>query len=182
MRRWFSETIHSDDPLVEAGNMIALVVAGNQPFYPLYLWMIIGDEAWRSWNVIAAIPFFLAVPFVARRSSVAGRALLPVVGIVNTIASIWLLGAEAGLAFFFVPCAAIAAILFRARERLVMLAIVGFAMLAWWLSAGWARGVFSTADYASIQRLNAMSAIALCGFLGIVLAGALARVETGQRH
>src|SRR5260221_5589344 len=39
---------HSDDPLAAATNIIALCVVGNQPFYPLYVWRLVGDDGWAS--------------------------------------------------------------------------------------------------------------------------------------
>ena len=37
------------DPLAALANTVALVVAGNQPFYPLYLHAIVGRAAWPAW-------------------------------------------------------------------------------------------------------------------------------------
>lgn len=158
-----------DDPLVAAGNLLALIVASNQPFYPLYVGLIAGGAAaWRSAVVLAAMPFFLAVPMVARRAPVIGRMLLPLTGIANTLVCIHVLGPEAGLDMLLVPCAAIAALLFRARERAAMLCVVGVAVVAWLLADNTALGLFNAEAYAGLRRLNAVSAIALCGLLGWV--------------
>ena len=40
----FTAYVHSDDPLVAASNIVALVVAFNQPFYPLYIRWFVGDD------------------------------------------------------------------------------------------------------------------------------------------
>lgn len=64
----------SPDPLAALANTVALVVAGNQPFYPLYLYAIVGQSAWPVWITLITTPFFTAIPVIARRSSLAGRA------------------------------------------------------------------------------------------------------------
>lgn len=76
-----------DDPMVAACNLVALVVASNQPFYPLYVYWAVSDHVWPTFLTFLSTPFFLAVPAVARRYSKTGRALLPLAGIGNTILS-----------------------------------------------------------------------------------------------
>ena len=156
----------TNDPLVAAAGLLGLILASNQPFYPLYVWLLTGEGAVRASVVLAALPLFAAVPWVARRWSVVGRAMLPVVGIVNTVVTVGVLGAEAGVAVLLVPCAMLAATLFRASERWVMLGIVGLAVAAWWGVDGWTGGYFSADGYAALRRMNAISAIALCGLIG----------------
>ena len=41
--------MENSDPLANAAGIIAIVVAGNQPFYPLYLHAIVGAAAWPAW-------------------------------------------------------------------------------------------------------------------------------------
>ena len=56
-----------DDPLMAAGNMIALVLGYNTPLYPVYLVWIAGwgalPGALLTWCVC---PFFLVVPWLSR--------------------------------------------------------------------------------------------------------------------
>src|ERR1700760_1977364 len=82
------------DPLAELANTVALVVAGNQPFYPLYLHFIVGRSAWPIWITLITTPLFALVPAVARRSSVAGRAMLPAIGTANGVLAVKLIGTE----------------------------------------------------------------------------------------
>ena len=154
------------DPLVAAGNTLAIVVASNQPTYPLYVWLAAGGGAWQASIVLLAIPAFVAVPWVARRSPLAARVLLPVAGIANTVAAGHMLGREAGLDLLLVGCAAIAAGLLRAGERWIMLAIIALAIAGWLAIEAHAAGLFDAAGYASLRKLNAVSAIALCGLFG----------------
>lgn len=172
--------IADEDPLVAAANQVALVVAWNQPFYPLYLYLLVGPAADVSFFTFLSTPFFLAVPAVARRSSVAGRALLPLAGIANTVLSAKLFGESSGVELFLVPCLMIAALLFRRSERLVMLALVGLALLAYLgLHGHYGAPVrlYGPDEYASLLRLNAVSVALLTAFVGIAFSNALAAIE-----
>ena len=168
------------DPLMEAGNLLAFVIGTNQPFYPVYLLFIVGSGSWRALPLLASMPFFLAVPLLARRFPIGARLLLVLTSLANILLAVTLIGAQAGLAVLFIPCGAIAAILFRDRERPVMLAMVALAMAGWLVTNSMGPDVFSPSEYASLQRLNAMSAIGLCGVIGIALSGALRRIESGS--
>ena len=57
---------------------------------------LVGNDHGASYVTFFSTPFFLAVPAVTRLSSLAGRAMLPLVGIVNTLASAQALGAASG--------------------------------------------------------------------------------------
>ena len=172
-----------DDPLVAAGNLIALVVAANQPFYPLYLYAIVGEGVEPSYFTFLSTPFFLAVPAVARRNSLAGRALLPIAGIGNTVLCTKLFGEASGVELFLAPCIMIAAMLFRRRERPIMLALVGLAFLVFAGLHGRYGAPFHayTAEaYARFLRLNAFSVGTLVAFIGLTFSNALAQIE-GKR-
>jgi hypothetical protein len=173
----YASYIGHPDPLMQAANVMAFMIGTNQPFYPIYLAFIVGSGAWRALPLILSMPFFLAVPLLARRSPLAARLLLLVVGIGNIVVAIAMIGSRSGLAALFLPSAALAAAVFRARERVAMLAMVGFAGAGWLFTNGMGPDVFTDAQYASLQRLNAMSAIGLCGFIGIVWANALRQIE-----
>lgn len=169
-----------DDPLVAAGNWIALVVVSNQPFYPLYLYAIVGDGLAPSLVTFLSTPFFAAVPAVSRRHPVAGRALLPLVGIANVVVSAKAFGVSSGVELFLIPCALIAASLFRPSERRVGLPIVGLALAAYFLlhgRYGAPFGDYSAMEYAALFSLNAVSAATLTAFVGLLLAGIVSRAE-----
>ena len=155
-----------EDPLVATAALLGLILASNQPTYPLYVWLAAGEGVARSCVVLGAIPLFLAVPLIARRYGVAARILLPVAGIANTIVAARVMGPQAGLEYLLIPCAALGAALFRAGERWTMLAIVAAAAAAWLLIDGFPPGDLSASAYASLRRMNAISAIAVCGLLG----------------
>lgn len=180
LRESYAAYIANPDPLMEAGNLLAFVIGTNQPFYPIYLAFIAGTGAWRALPLMASMPFFLAVPILARRSKLAARILLVAASIANVVAAIALMGDRSGLAMLFIPCAAIAAILFRDREKLWIIGMVAMSMAAWLFTSGMGPNAFSPDQYASMQRLNAMSAIGLCGVIGLALAGAVARIERSR--
>ena len=52
----------NDEPLAAAGNKVALVLAGNAPFYPLYVIALAGSDGmpWLLMTLLA-FPIFLMV-------------------------------------------------------------------------------------------------------------------------
>jgi hypothetical protein len=173
-----------DDPLVAAGNWIALVVVSNQPFYPLYLYAIVGDRLAPSLLTFLSTPFFAAVPAVSRRHPVAGRAMLPLIGIANVMVSAKAMGVSSGVEMFLIPCALIAASLFRPSERKVGLPIVGVALATYVFlhgRYGAPLGDYSATEYSALLSLNAVSAATLSVFVGLLLAGIVARAAGGAR-
>ena len=69
---WLRRHVANGDPAVAASNMVALVVAGNGPFYPLYAQALIGWDSTGAWLTMAASPLFALVPALSRRYPVAG--------------------------------------------------------------------------------------------------------------
>ncbi len=135
---WLRSLAAHPDPLVEANNWVALTIGSHLPFWPLYVTGIAGSEAWPSALLtIALTPFFLAIPLIARRSGFASRIAMPVFGIVNTIFTMWVLGINSGTEVFLVPCAALAAIVFRRSERWLMLCLTMAPLLIWWALQTW---------------------------------------------
>src|SRR4051812_36042415 len=108
------------DPLAMLANTVALVIAGNQPFYPLYLHAIVGEAAWPAWLTLLTFPLFALVPAVARRHALAGRMMLPIVGVANGVLAVKLIGLDTAVELFLLPCVLLATILFRSTERLAM--------------------------------------------------------------
>ena len=169
----------SDDPLTAATNLIALCVAGNQPFYPLYVWWAVGDDGWVSFLTLLSTPFFLAVPAVCHRFPTAGRAMLPIVGVANTFLSAKAFGAPSGVELFLCPCAMIAGMSLRASERKTMLTIIGFALIAFVLGRrglGAPLHVFSGKEYSHFLSLNAWSVAGLTAFAALQYSGAYAEI------
>jgi hypothetical protein len=159
----------NSDPLAELANTVALVVAGNQPFYPLYVHYIVGWSAWPIWFTLITTPLFALVPAVARRNPLAGRAMLPVVGTLNGILAVKLIGTETGVELFLLPCVLLAAILFRPGERLAMLLVVAMPFAAYFLVdplVGAPLATYSAVEYRSIVSMNAFSVASLFALIG----------------
>lgn len=173
-----------DDPRAAAANLVALVVAGNQPFYPLYVYYGVSHTIWPVFLTFLSTPFFLAVPAVARKSSIAGRAMLPLVGMANTVLSAKAFGVASGVELFLAPCLMLAGMLFGLGERWLMLALVVLAGLIFLVlhdRYGMPLHLYGPVEYRSFFRLNALSVITLMGFLGLTLAGLISRLsETGK--
>ena len=122
------------DPLAEASNWVALTIGSHLPFWPLYIFWAAGWEALPSALLTAAMtPVFLLIPLLSRRSGLAARITMPLMGITNTVFTIWILGVNSGTEIFLVPCAALAALTFRRNERLLMLGLTILPLAVWYL-------------------------------------------------
>jgi hypothetical protein len=169
-----------DDPMVASCNLIALVVASNQPFYPLYVYWAVSDHVSPVFFTFLSTPFFLAVPAVARRWPIAGRALLPIAGMANTVLSAKAFGQASGVGIFLIPCALISATFFRTSERPVAFILIGAALLAY-LGLDSAYGapahLYIASEYQAFARLNAISAGTLTVFVGLIASGLLSRTS-----
>lgn len=168
------------DPLVASANFLALLVASNQPFYPLYLYWIVSETVWPAYYTFLSTPFFLAVPALARRNTMAGRALLPLTGIGNGIMCAQLFGVQSGVEIFLIPCAVLALLLFRPDERWLGYLLAGMAFAAYLVLGDWYGSpavVYTAAEYAAFIRLNAVSAAALTVCAALVFSNVLAQTE-----
>ncbi len=165
------------DPICDAANTVALVIAGNQPFYPLYLFAIAGDRGWPSLLTWFSTPLFLAVPAVGRRHSLAGRALLCIAGLGNTAISNLALGGASGIPLFYLPCLILCLTLFGRGERLVQIALVAAtAALTFGLGHIPAMfGPFTSGELHSLKRVHGFSVACLTVFLAFLLTRAYRR-------
>ena len=132
----FLAYVGADDPRVAGANWVSILVALNQPLFPLYIWGLVGFDGFASTLTWLSTPFFVAVPWVSRRAPTVSRAMLPLLGAANTLLAAKALGAASGVELFLCPCAMAGAMAFRARERGVMLFVLGAMLLAYWLSHG----------------------------------------------
>lgn len=172
------EYTENPDPLANAAGTIAIVVAGNQPFYPLYLHAIVGAAAWPAWLTLLSTPFFLMVPVIARRNSLWGRALLPIAGVANTVLCVKLFGTASAVELFLLPCVLLGVILFRPRERakIVLVLTLPFAS---YFGLDWILGppvqIFSSSEYNSMIAVHAVSVAALIALVGLLFANILSK-------
>lgn len=172
--RWVAAYAANLDPRVASCNTIGLLVASNQPFYPLYVYFSVSRHVAPTLLTFLSTPFFLAVPAVSRRRPALGRALLPLTGLANVVVSAKAFGVASGVAIFIVPCALIAAAFFRPSERMLAFALIGLALAIFLGMDGDAFvpvHAYSQTEYTAFVRLNALSAGALVALLGLVLSG-----------
>ncbi|MBD0413839.1 hypothetical protein ICI42_04135 [Tianweitania sp. Rool2] len=172
-----SRYFHHPDPLVRTANMIALVVVFNQPFYPLYLYWFVSPNFEAAYWTFLSTPFFLAVPMVSRMDAMAGRALLPVAGIGNTMLSAKAFGDASGVELFLLPIVLIAFVVFRPKERLHSFALAGLSLAVYMvMHGGYGEPFhrFTAEEYASFIRLNATSVGMLTALVGILASNLIA--------
>lgn len=159
------------DPRAAAANTVALVIVGNQPFYPIYVYALVGSDAWPTLLTFLSTPFFAAVPAVGRRNGLAGRVLLPLTGVANTVLCAKVLGTASGVEAFLLPCLTLPAILFGAGERRVALALAALPV-ALFLGLhdryGVPLHVYDAAAAASLSRLHAISVACLMVVLAVL--------------
>lgn len=168
------------DPLVSTGNFVSLLVASGQPFYPFYVYWLVGEPITPTLFTFLSTPFFLAVPAVSRISSIAGRALLPLTGIANTVLCAKLFGVASAVEMFLVPSVLLALLLFRPSERLIAyaLAAIGFGVYFFMGDAyGAPFHTYTAEQYEAFARLNTMSALTLSGVVALIFSNLLADAE-----
>lgn len=160
------------DPLAAAGNLVALVLAGNGPFYPLYVAIVAGTDG-MPWLLLTLLSFpcFLAVPALARVHSRLGRVALSLIATGNTAFCTWLLGVPSGVELFLLPCAMLASVLFRPSERLLMLPLAGLPVVVYlFLHDRYPPPPhgYQTTEYAGLFSMNAFSAAMISILIGMV--------------
>ena len=175
LKRYY-DYVENRDPLARASNVIAMFILSNQPFYPLYLYLLIGGRFWPSLLTLLSSPLYAAVPWLMRKNVLAGKWLLIIASIGNTLLAIKALGPESGLELFFFPCAVLGALVFTNAERISRwLAAVGPIALYLLLRGrfGAALESYSGAEYATMSTLHWVSAAAICVFVCFAITAAL---------
>lgn len=165
LRRRVSAYPADDDPLTAASNRLAMVLASNQPFYPLYVRWLTGDASPLLALTLLSTPFFLASPWIARRFPGVGRLWFPTVGAINTFFCGAIFGVASGVEWFLAPCLVIAALSCRATEWRALLVYV-VTILGIFILLHGRYGVpllqADPAQLAALRALNGYSAAILC--------------------
>ncbi len=176
----FYAYIEHRDPLARAGNVIAMFILSNQPFYPLYIYFLIGNRFWPALLTLLSSPLYALAPWLMRRSIPAGKWLLMIASLGNTMVAIKALGPQSGLELFFFPCAVLGALLFSEKERYSRW-VAALAPVALYLilrgSYGPALENYSSGEHAALFTLHAVSAAAVCIFVCFAVTAALARKQ-----
>jgi hypothetical protein len=165
-----------DDPLTAASNRLALILASNQPFYPLYVRWVTGEASPLLALTFLSTPFFLASPWIARRFPGVGRLWFPAVGAVNTFFCAAIFGAASGVEWFLAPCLVIAALSCRASERRALLAYVAIVLGAFILLHGRYGAPLFHAEPAQLDALRALNAYS-AAILSVIAVWMLGRLR-----
>lgn len=126
--------VESPDPLANIANSIGVLIAVNLPGCALFSYAAAGARGWTAWAILLAMPFFALVPAVARRRSLAGRAMLPFVGIATVLFYVKLFGIGSAVELFLFPCVLLGVTLFRSGERWMTVPVLGLTFLVYWLN------------------------------------------------
>ncbi|WP_320198370.1 hypothetical protein RMR16_010015 [Agrobacterium sp. rho-13.3] len=162
------------DPLTAATITVAWVIILNKPFYPLTIWWLVGNGVEAALISVASAFFFLAIPFLARRSSLAARIALPLIGTIDTIFETKLFGTGSGTELFFAACIMLVALSFRTSEKLWQIGMTGVVFAAFLLTryaVGDALHIWTEPDLAKLFNLNAFAVACLTAFIALRYAG-----------
>jgi hypothetical protein len=168
----FGAYIAHPDPMTAVANLLGVILASNQPFYPLYFYAVVGDSAWPAWVALISAPFFAAVPALSRVHSGAGRAGLVLIGVFNTAVVTLAMGAPSATQLFFFPCLFLAVMLFRPSERLWSALLLALTAATYFVLSGavaQAFVTFSSDQYRAIAGINTMSAATLSAFAAYLI-------------
>lgn len=146
------------DPLTQATVTIAWVIFANKPFYPLYVWYLVGNGVTASLGTLLAAPFFLVIPVIAHRTPLAARLALPLVGTLDTLFETKLFGTGSGTELFLAACVMLAALSFRGEERWAQRGLVALIFGAFLITRNWTSASFdrwSESELSILFNLNA---------------------------
>lgn len=158
------------DPLTQATVTVAWVIFANKPFYPLYVWYLVGNGVIASLGTLLAAPFFLAIPFIARCSPTVARIMLPVIGTLDTMSETKLFGTASGTELFFAACVMLAALSFRAEEQCYQRGLVALIFGAFLITRNWTGAPlhgWSESELSILFNLNAYAVASLLAFVAL---------------
>lgn len=171
----YNRYAHHDDPRTAVANTVAMLVASNQPFYPLYLYWAVSPTIWPAFATFLTTPLFLAVPALARRASLLGRAGMLMAGIGNTVLCRVMFGAASGVDAFLMPCILLSILLFTRRERWIGFAFAAACYGIYLVPDAWLGAPFhlyAPDEITAFQRLNFLSAAGLTAVVAVMFANA----------
>lgn len=158
------------DPLTAASVTVAWVILLNKPFYPVYIWWLVGSGVAASLWTLLAMPAFAAIVLLAPRYPLVARAGVPVVGTIDTVLATKLFGPSAATELFFAPCMMLAALSFHAGEKWWQRGLIAFIFVVFAVShgrLGLPLHVWSDADLATLLNLNAFAVASLMAFIAL---------------
>lgn len=175
--------VDSEVPLVRANNALALLIAMSQPFYPIYVRLVTGHDASAVFLTLLTTPFFCCVPALSRHSKTWSLAAVPFIGLVNAAIATKVLGAEAGIELFVVPCLLVAFFVCDHTNRIVVVPTAIIALVIFSLVYCFSGSpLVSLPDdaYPALFRLNAFSVVFLSIYI-VVTFGRARRIYQSRK-
>jgi hypothetical protein len=153
--------VEHENSLTEASNKIALLLAGNTPFYPIYLYFILGHHG-LPWYLLSAasLPFFCATFWIARVNGFYSRIWLCLAALANSFFVTWLLGEASGTGLFLIPCISLAVLSFSGAELMPMAALTALPYVVYYFLHGHfppPPALYSAKEYRSLTTLSEAS-------------------------
>lgn len=185
LRRLFRFVEH-ENGLTQASNKIALLLAGNTPFYPLYLYWILGRTGlpWLLFSA-ASLPFFCATFWIARLGGLHSRVWLCLVAIANSFYVTWLLGEASGAALFLLPCISLAVLSFVGDEFLPMAVLAALPFVIFYFLHGNfppPPAIYTAKAYRSLTTLNEASVASVTAALAYIFSRARELAPDGNKE
>ena len=171
------------DPLARAAVTVAWVILLNKPVYPFYVWYLTGEGVAASLFTLVAVPFYLGVLLLARRSALSARIALVLVGTGDTLFETKLFGTGAGTELFFAACIMLVAVLFAPKEVWWQRSLAATVFVAFVFSRifiGPPLWVWSDDGLAHLFNLNAFAVASLMTFIALRFAGLASDVDQKQ--
>ncbi|MFK0166643.1 hypothetical protein [Rhizobium sp. NPDC090279] len=165
------------DQRTQATVTIAWVIIANKPFYPLYVWWLIGSGVRTSTATLASIPFLLVIPLVAGRSSFFARFALPLFGTLDTVFETIIFGKASGTLLFLAPCMALVLVSLYGREKWWQRGLACFILACFvvsWKTMGDPLFPWDSDQLTALLNINAFAVASLMTFIAIRYAGATA--------
>lgn len=162
------------DPLTQATVTVAWVILLNKPFYPVYVWWLVGSGVAASFWTLVSVPFFLLVIYLAPRNALAARLALPLVGAIDTLFETKLFGYGSGTELFLAPCIMLVALAFHTEEKWWqrgMAAALFVVFFAGHNRLGAALHEWTPAETATLFNINVFAVASLMAFVAIRYAG-----------
>lgn len=173
----------AQDPRTVAGVTVAWVIIANKPFYPFYVWWLVGSGVEISTLTLVSLPFFLAIPFIAGRYPFAARLALPLIGTLDTVFETIIFGRASATLLFLAPCMALALVAFHTTEKwwqrgLACFIFVCFA-ISWW-TIGNPIFPWNEEQLATLLSINAFAVASLMTFICLRYSGMASSVSPGD--
>lgn len=162
------------DPLTQATVTVAWVILLNKPFYPLYVWWLVGSGVQASLGTLASVPFFLLIIYLGPRNPLAARIALPLVGAVDTLFETKLFGYGSGTELFLAPCIMLVALSFHTQEKWWQRGMAGLLFVVFFAAhsrLGAALHGWPPSELATLFDINVFAVVSLMAFVAIRYAG-----------